>query len=533
MRKSKSSTKRTPGKGRTPVVVVEEGQAKVAAGKRAQAAQGLPQQKPPVAATEEMSVEGGSASAEGTTAAMARQAEIGELPTMSKITGLKPVEQGVSLSFVPLRDGDAAECHATEKTSLADGAKKCMALHGMIDDKIESVNPGEGLVDYVPGGCVDIKLRNARSFKSNHLGIFEVRVLEEHLELMKEVLLAMGMVVFETIVDVIPDETYEIIVEAEVFPASVIDQIYKQTQRHAYFKRDLAAVGDKAFIYQFVVREDSELMAVVSERGWFVELGKYGKYTMRQAKTKVEYESIFVYGMRGLASAKLDFKPAFAGAVAQSNDMIRLTRVPQLMHDAVVCVIKYPFSRQTSDAVDVMLDQGQFRLVNDRTGSKREIYVAGTLKELQKMLMMKLVRDDESSSDSDEDEEPVCLDVTPGGERAPAARSEWRLESRAREARPRATRKGSSREHLSHLFLPFLVLLGFALGGIMDCFAGILMFLVGLAQFEFFDDYDCRGTRREGRAPGEPKTDRVTVVRRRETYIGWGDSAACRGRRGK
>jgi hypothetical protein len=50
----------------------------------------------------------------------------------------------------------------------------------------------------------------------------------------------------------------------------------------------------------------------------------------------VEYESIFMYGMRGIASAKLDFKPAFAGAVAQSNDMIRISQVPQLLNEAVV-----------------------------------------------------------------------------------------------------------------------------------------------------------------------------------------------------
>jgi hypothetical protein len=292
-------------------------------------------------------------------------------------------------------------------------------------------------------------------------------------------------------------------------------------------------VGDKAFIYQVVIDEDSVLMNTVNDRGWLVELGKYGRYTMRQARKKIEYESIFMHGMRGIASAKLDFKPAFAGAVAQSNDMIRISRVPQLMNEAVVCVVKYPFSRATSDAIDTMLDQGQFKLVNDRTGSVREIYVAGTLKELQKMLAMRLVRDDSSSSDSDDEEEPICLDVTPGGERAPAARSEWRLEHRTRGARPRATRKGSSRKRLSCLLLPLLVLLGSALGGAMDCFVGILTFLIGLAQFEFFNDYDCRGTWWEGRARREPTTARVTVVRRRETYIGWGDSAACRGRRRK
>jgi hypothetical protein len=159
-----------------------------------------------------------------------------------------------------------------------------------------------------------------------------------------------------------------------------------------------------------------------------------------QAKRKVEYESIFMYGMRWLASAKLDFKPAFVGAGAQSNDMIRMTRVPQLMNEAVVCVVKYPFSRVTSDAIDTMLDQGQFKLINDHTGSAREIYVAGTLKELQKMLAMKLMRDDDSSSDSSDDGEPLCLDVTPGGEPTPAARCEWRLERCTHGTHPRAAR---------------------------------------------------------------------------------------------
>jgi hypothetical protein len=211
---------------------------------------------------------------------------------MAKITGLKAVEQGIALSFVPLRSGPAAGVHATEKTSLADGAKKGMKMHGMIDGAIDDINLGEGLVDYVPDGCVDIRLRSARSFKANHLGIYELRVLEEHLEFIKQILVDLGCVVFESIVEDLPDGVYEIVVESEVFPGSVIDQIHKQTSLHAYFKRDLAAVGDKAFIYQVVMDEDSELMDTVNDRGWLVELGKFGRYTMRQAKKKIEYESL-------------------------------------------------------------------------------------------------------------------------------------------------------------------------------------------------------------------------------------------------
>jgi hypothetical protein len=171
MGKTKHEAKRTPGKGKTPVVAVALGQDEAALPKSARAAQGRPQQGAPVAATEGGKVAGGGADVGGVTAASERRAEIDELPSMAKITGLKAVEQGIALSFVPLRSGPAAGVHATEKTSLADGAKKSMKMHGMIDGAIDDINLGEGLVDYVPDGCVDIRLRSARSFKANHLGI--------------------------------------------------------------------------------------------------------------------------------------------------------------------------------------------------------------------------------------------------------------------------------------------------------------------------------------------------------------------------
>ena len=113
MGKAKHEAKRTPGKGKTPVVSVDSGQDEAALPKSARAAQGRPQQGAPVAATEGGRVAGGGADAGGVTAASERRAEIDELPSMAKITGLKPVEQGIALSFVPLRGGPAAGVHAT------------------------------------------------------------------------------------------------------------------------------------------------------------------------------------------------------------------------------------------------------------------------------------------------------------------------------------------------------------------------------------------------------------------------------------
>jgi hypothetical protein len=149
MGKAKHEAKRLPGKGKTPVVTVASGQDEAALPKSARAAQGRPQQRAPVAAAEEGGVTERGADAGGVTAASERRSEINELPSMAKITGLKPVEQGVALSFVPLRAGPAAEAHATEKTALADGVKKGMRMHGLIDEAIDSIHIGEGLVDYV------------------------------------------------------------------------------------------------------------------------------------------------------------------------------------------------------------------------------------------------------------------------------------------------------------------------------------------------------------------------------------------------
>ena len=115
------------------------------------------------------------------------------------------------------------------------------------------------------------------------------------------------------------------------------------------------SVGDKHFVYQVTIAEDAEIMNQIVKDGHLVQLGSYGKFAMRMARRKISYETVFVYGCTGLESAKLNFRPAFANAIAQAEDLVRVTKVPVTLNEAVVIPVKYPFSREACDAVDIML----------------------------------------------------------------------------------------------------------------------------------------------------------------------------------
>jgi hypothetical protein len=49
---------------------------------------------------------------------------------MAKITGLKGVPPGSTLSLVVLRKGAAGSCALNEKSSMVEAAAKSMELHG-------------------------------------------------------------------------------------------------------------------------------------------------------------------------------------------------------------------------------------------------------------------------------------------------------------------------------------------------------------------------------------------------------------------
>jgi hypothetical protein len=286
-----------------------------------------------------------------------RRASIEELPTMHKITGLKRVQPGKTISVVVLRKGKAAACAMNEKTSLAEAAGKCMELHGLIDTAIAETGLSDGLIDISPGGVVDMQVRRSKAFKVGHSGIIDIRVLEEMAEGFMALFGKIDCVSFEKVVEIVPDNTYEAIVSEEFFPAGVIEQVWLQRELVASVKRDLGTVGDKHLVYQVTIAEDAEVMNQIVKDGHLVQLGNYGKFAMRMARRKISYETVFVYGCTGLDSAKLNFRPAFANAIAQAEDLVRITKVPVTLNEAVVIPVKYPFSREACDAVDIMLDQ--------------------------------------------------------------------------------------------------------------------------------------------------------------------------------
>jgi hypothetical protein len=203
--------------------------------------------------------------ADGGNAAAMRRANITELPTMAKITGLKPVPRGVTISMVALRSGPAAHCAMNEKTTMAAAAVKCMELHGVIDTAIDMRHAGGALVDISPGGIVDIQVRRSAAFKVGHCGIIDMRILEEEAADFMDMAPDVGVLAFRKVVDDTPEDAYEAIVEDEFFPAGVIEQIWLQRGVVANVKRDLGQVGSKALVYQVVVPEGEILDQIIAD----------------------------------------------------------------------------------------------------------------------------------------------------------------------------------------------------------------------------------------------------------------------------
>jgi hypothetical protein len=168
-------------------------------------------------ATQRNGVDIVGAEADGGNVAAMRRANISELPTMAKITGLKPVQRGVTISMVALRSGPAKHCAMNEKTTMAAAAVKCMELHGVIDNAIEMRHAGGALVDISPGGIVDIQVRRSANFKVGHCGIIDLRVLEEEAEDLMDMAPDIGVLAFKKVVDDTPDDAYEAIIDDEFF----------------------------------------------------------------------------------------------------------------------------------------------------------------------------------------------------------------------------------------------------------------------------------------------------------------------------
>ena len=349
-------------------------------------------------------------------AVQTRKDDIEALPTFGEITGLVAVENGITLFITPLRAGAAAECYFNETATATDIGGKSQAMINFVNTRLGLRLAGMDLNTVSIDNVIDcVALRNT-SFKNQRCGVFKLRVMESASD---GLITALGddVVITKAFGTVF---THETIISDVMYPGAVIEQIALQNNNlGATFRRDFA-IGKHSFIYS--VSATLAQSAVITARGCLVELGIHGKFDMYPVERRVTFETIYVYGFAGVASAQADAKGPFADALSCPADMVKIGGVPSTLAGAgTVCSIRFPYSRANNDNMARLLDQGYFKLRHPNVRTfVMEIAVAISPIELQKMLKIKLVKE-ENEEDSSDDEEVVALELgaptwTPGAQ---------------------------------------------------------------------------------------------------------------------
>ena len=364
------------------------------------------------AATVVLPKAGVTVTAEEDEAVETRSEQIEALPEFGEITGLQAVDSGMSLNIVPLRSGKMATAYFDESTGVSIILGKTKEMRDLIDDAISTHAKGWDLSMASVGGRPDLTaLRCSEPFKNNRCGVYKIRVLENVADMVTAALNGLAVVTAAFGVEY----THETIIPDDFYPGAVIEQIYMQTGLAAAFKRDIS-VGKNVFVYQFAVQSAAKL-TLVEKRGHLVQLGKHGKFAMRETERKLSFETIFAYGCSGVGSAKDLLKEPVAASLAVPSDLVRIAGVPGVIPGmGTVVAIKYPYSKANYDAAAQLLDQGQFKLRHSATSSFAiEITLAITPIELGKRLALKLLKDADSSDSEDEEEEALDLRIKEGG----------------------------------------------------------------------------------------------------------------------
>ena len=107
-----------------------------------------------------------------------RKEEIEALPTFGEVTGLQPVEAGMTLYLVPLRSGEAKASYFDETATAASIGDKTQKLLEFINGRVGQVLQGADLAALSVDGRVDVVALRNTSFKNQRCGVYKMRVLE-------------------------------------------------------------------------------------------------------------------------------------------------------------------------------------------------------------------------------------------------------------------------------------------------------------------------------------------------------------------
>ena len=197
-------------------------------------------------------------------------------------------------------------------------------------------------------------------------------------------------------------------VDANLHPASVIEQIFKQ-YRGASAKWFVDRVYSDQVSYKVYLADS----LAVHAQDVGLNLGAGRQYLFYPLKINFTTSTYYAYGLPGPGAAELDMKPELAESLGISDDLITFSKAQGTSRAGVVISITVPFSQTTYDAIYRLLDIGQFAVYNSRvpTAKPLEVYFAATVLELQHMTGVPLVG---AAGPAAIEGQVVAIDLSPG-----------------------------------------------------------------------------------------------------------------------
>ena len=147
-------------------------------------------------------------------------AEKAALPTLAGTTGLRVVQDCTTVALVPLSCGNAAAAVINEKSKRKSINEAAEVMKNVVHQLIQAYDSQIDIYTMSPARIVDLKASRRIGSKNESSGIFKLRVLAGFESHLAKALTAHILCELDTV------RTYELDVDAEAYPGSVIQELY-------------------------------------------------------------------------------------------------------------------------------------------------------------------------------------------------------------------------------------------------------------------------------------------------------------------
>ena len=206
------------------------------------------------------------------------------------------------------------------------------------------------------------------------------------------------------------DATHEVDIDKNLFPAGVVEQIYLQLKTVATVRK--AWEAEDRFTYQ--VQSPSEALSTRLEKQGVVLTAENMRFVFRRVTTRVTLETVFTFGTTGKGSTERDLVPEVGESFGLSSHLVKCGAVGDVLPSAgFIGSLKFPYSSERYDLVYELLFAGSFALCNPNKPHlpPLEVFIAPTLKELEHITGVAIVRS--KAAIEKEDKEELAISMAP------------------------------------------------------------------------------------------------------------------------